>query len=154
ESLSIGLAADGVEQALALVVLWSRDEPARAGEVLLVPFGPPDAPWIFGRGNAARGERRVLPARQRPGIVELTAPIECPRISRAQLHLVADTAGALSVENAGRCPLVHDGSEVQSVILHPGDVVELRNELLLLCAARPRVIPALADDHPLSIQPF
>ncbi|MFT3765037.1 MAG: sigma 54-interacting transcriptional regulator [Minicystis sp.] len=154
ESLSVGLAEGGAEEIGALVILWSRDEPARAGEVLLVPPGRSPAPWIFGRGAAARGERRVIPARQRPGRVELQGGITCPRISREQLRLTPAAGRAIVIENTGRCPLVHEGREVTRAEIRPGEVVELRNELLLLCVTRPRLLPALPVDHPVPVQPF
>ena len=91
----------------ALVVLWCRDEPERTGEVLLIPHAV--APWIFGRGETSPGERRLALVRQRPAANQLTGPLGSLRISRVQLHLSALGAGALEVDNAGRCPLTVDG---------------------------------------------
>ena len=35
---------------LALVLIWSRDEPARVGEVWLIPPTPTGQEWTLGRG--------------------------------------------------------------------------------------------------------
>jgi two-component system nitrogen regulation response regulator GlnG/two-component system response regulator HydG len=154
KSLSVGYGAAPAEEASALVVLWSRDEPARAGEALIVPAGASAAPWIFGRGEASPFERRVFPAQQRPGGSGPASAVECPRISRAQLRLTAGAGGELLVENAGRCPLVFQGREVEHALLRPGDVVELRHEILFLCVARPPALAELPEDYPTPLQPF
>jgi two-component system nitrogen regulation response regulator GlnG/two-component system response regulator HydG len=129
----VGAASNGAE-APALVVLWSRHEPARLGEILVVPAGDPE-PWTLGRRDARAVDRRLLPVRQRPGRLESGGPLECPRISRTQLRLTATPAGLL-VENVGSCPLLHGGVEVTRAEIAPGDLIELRNEMLFLCVRR------------------
>jgi two-component system nitrogen regulation response regulator GlnG/two-component system response regulator HydG len=130
------------------VVLWSRNEPERTGEVLLVP--PSVEPWIFGRGETSPGERRLALVRQRPAANQLTGPLGSLRISRVQLQLTALGAGALEVDNAGRCPLTIDGREESRAAIRPGAVLELHNELLLLCTTRPTTLPGIAEypHHP------
>ncbi|EYF07726.1 sigma 54-interacting transcriptional regulator [Chondromyces apiculatus] len=127
-----------------LAILWSRHEPDRIGEALLIAAGDP-GPWTFGRGDTRTGdaERRVLPVRQRPGALVPTGPLVCPRISRAQLRLGSIAGGGLAIENVGSCPLVYGGREVTYAAVAPGEVVALRNELLLLCVHRVPIPPAL-----------
>lgn len=138
ESLTLHPRDGEAAERLALVVLWCRDEPARAGEVLLIP---PGSPWIFGRGDVAAGERRLGLVRQRPSGVEPTGPLLCPRISREQLELSVSVSGLPVITSTGRCPLVHEGSEVKHASPAPGDLLELKNELLFLCVRRPAEIP-------------
>jgi two-component system nitrogen regulation response regulator GlnG/two-component system response regulator HydG len=134
---------------IGLVVLWSRQEPTRIGEALL--FSPSDLePWIFGRGDARprEGARRISLVRHRPGALAETGPVECPRISRAQLRLWPAPAGGLTVENIGACALLRRGREIAGATVAPGELVELRNELLLLCVRRTLgTRPVLAADH-------
>ncbi len=133
----------GTSECPALVVLWSRNEPERTGEVLLIPHSV--APWIFGRGETSPGERRLALVRQRPAANQLTGPLWSLRISRVQLYLTALGAGAVEVDNAGRCPLTIDGREETRATIRPGAVLELHNELLLLCTTRPTTLPSIAE---------
>ena len=146
----------GALESLALALLWSRDEPGRVGEVILVPPGDRGAVWTFGRDTVGDGgaSRGLGFARQRPGVTQVTGALACPRISRVQLHLSAEPTGALVVENVGRCPLVHEGREVARAELLPGDVIELRHELVLLCVRRPGVLAPLPPEYPVDVQPF
>jgi two-component system nitrogen regulation response regulator GlnG/two-component system response regulator HydG len=139
-----------------LTVLWSRDEPARIGEVLLVPLEPRGRTWIFGRGDSPpeQGHGRLKLYRQRPGRMEPVTALQSPRISREQLRMHALPSGALRVENLGRCPLLHDGREVERADVQPGDVLEVQHELLLLCLRRPSVIPSLPGDAHVPFHPF
>ncbi|MEZ4314587.1 MAG: hypothetical protein R3F14_41765, partial [Polyangiaceae bacterium] len=49
-------AAPPPDEVPALVLLWSRDEPERAGEVLLVPPDDRGGPFTFGRGTGKEGD--------------------------------------------------------------------------------------------------
>lgn len=142
ENLTAEPATEGAIEVTALAVLWCRDEPARAGEVLLVPPSLGAPAWLFGRGDAGAG--RLGLARQRPGNNEVTGPLGCARISREQLRIAPKTG---VIENVGRCALVHDGREVSSCAPSPGDLLELRNELLFLCVRRPLRLPSLPEGH-------
>lgn len=124
----------------ALVVLWCRDEPARVGEVLLVR---PGGPRVFGRGDASADSRRVGLVRQRPGAVTPGGPLRCPRVSREQLELRASPSGELTISSIGRTPLLHNGAEVERASPVPGDIVELKNELLFFCSRRPVDLPKI-----------
>src|SRR5262245_22185031 len=90
-------AGPGVGEAHALVLIWSRAEPARVGEVLLIPQGAPGAGWTFGRNEAraaGRGASLSL-VRQRPGAEEPAGPLASTRISRTQLRLEIGPRGGL-----------------------------------------------------------
>ena len=147
-SLTSSGASAGIPDAHALVLLWSRDEPWRAGEALLLPRDD-RSEKVFGREEGGpRSRSTVRLVRQRPGENEPTAPVTSPRISRAQLRLHAGPTGDLLVENIGRSPMLHGGREVMKASLRPGDLLEIRNELIFLCGRRPAAI-ARADDRPL-----
>jgi two-component system nitrogen regulation response regulator GlnG/two-component system response regulator HydG len=148
-SLTVQSLAGGAGEVPALILLWSRHEPHRTGEAILVPDDGSSAPWTFGRGEASFSERRLALFRQRPGALTPEDPLECPRISRAQLRLSAALSGALTVENAGRVPLSLEGRDVDRAEVHPGEVLELRNELLLLCVTRATRLPAPSPSPPL-----
>lgn len=154
KSLTQSVTMPGVGSAHVLVLIWSRDEPLRAGEALSIPAGEPGASWTFGRDEANPRARAIGLVRQRPGGEEPTGALACPRISRAQLRLSLNEPHTLAVDNVGRCPMLHNGAESKRAVLAPGDVVELRHELVFLCAARPHVLPALPPGYPAPIQAF
>jgi two-component system nitrogen regulation response regulator GlnG/two-component system response regulator HydG len=141
----------GIETA-GLVVLWSRDEPGRIGEILLLPPGDP-GPWTFGRGEARGDERRLSLSRQLPGEIVPTGPIASARISRAQLLLSPSPDGGLMVENLGSCPLLHRGRTVGRAEVSPGETLSLRHELSFLCVRRTPIAPA-PDGVALPPHPF
>lgn len=123
---------EGVEH-LGLGVLWSRDEPHHVGEVILVP--PHGNAWVFGRGESNL-ERRLILSRLRGHGVVNSKPLACPRISREQLRITTANADTLLVENVGSCALMQGDREVKRVQLAVGQVLALRNELLLMCVRR------------------
>ena len=137
ENLTIDPPSPDDHEVGALVVLWCRDEPARAGEVIL---GGTALPRVFGRGEPGRG--RVGLIRQRPGRNEPSGALTCARISREQLRIHTTAEGGLVLENVGRCRLVHGEREASSFAPSPGDLVELKNELLFLVVRRPLVLRA------------
>lgn len=125
----------GVDDALGLVVLWSRHDHAQVGEVVLLPANEP-GPWLFGRGSGDSTGKRLFLTRWAPSGRAERRLVDCPRISREQLRL-STTGDHLVVENIGSCPLLHRGAEQRRVELAPGETLFLRNELLLLCLRRP-----------------
>jgi two-component system nitrogen regulation response regulator GlnG/two-component system response regulator HydG len=126
------------EPLLALVLVWSREEPHRAGEMAFV-----DSEQVFGRGGARPedGLPRTRLQRQRPGGTALTAPIDSVRISRAQLRL-RPSGDRIVVESIGRCPLLVDGEPAERAEVGPGQTLQLKNELVFLVVRRPERIPA------------
>jgi two-component system nitrogen regulation response regulator GlnG/two-component system response regulator HydG len=127
---------------LGLVLLWSRDEPGRVGQVALVP-----RPLGFGRrAEGAPIAELACFAWQSPG-EPLPPPsigglLSGESISRLQLRLTP-TAVALEVVNEGRCEMLVNGKACRKAILRPGDDLMLKGEVALLCVRRPAVMPAL-----------
>lgn len=141
----------------SLVIIWSREEPARVGEVLLVPPQPEGRCWRFGRGQDLAAPELLGFYRQRPGLLERTGPPMSPRISRLQLEILQTGPECLEVANLGRCPLLLypagcDPTLVANLVeraeVRPGDVLELKNELLLLCVLRPGVVQSMPEAVP------
>jgi len=132
-----------------LVVVWSREEPERVGEVLLPdPERTPAKGWVFGRGD--EGPDRLSLQRQRPGQNRATEPLMASRISREQLRIRPGEADCLEIQNPGRRTLLIDGQEVRRLRkVREGSVLELRGQLMLLVVRRPLVLPALALPEPL-----
>lgn len=133
----------------ALVIVWSLHEPARIGEVLLVP-GDGRARMV-GRGRQPDSRYlRLECQRQRPGQLESTGPLQAPTLSREQL-LLETFADRIQVRNVGRCPLRVNGVALTQAELKAGDLLELREQLLLLCVLRP---PTMATRPGLLLHPF
>ncbi|MEL6348673.1 MAG: sigma 54-interacting transcriptional regulator [Myxococcota bacterium] len=135
----------------ALVVAWCPEEPERLGEILSIPPGDPGAARQFGRGVGAPGERpsRVMLSRQRPGRLDMAAPLRLRRISRSQLALRSFT-DRLEIASTGRCPMTINGRAQESGALRSGDVVELVGQIMFLCERRPAWIEQLdtVELHP------
>lgn len=132
-----------------LVVVWTRDEPLLLGAVLLA--AQDSGTWTFGRGEPRGNNRRLALVREAPGVATFAGLVRCPRVSRAQLRIVASAGGGLLIENIGSCPMVHAGRETTRAMVVPGDTVALRNELLFLCVLRsPMPAPSLG---PLALLP-
>jgi two-component system nitrogen regulation response regulator GlnG/two-component system response regulator HydG len=144
----------GPPLALGLVLLWSRDEPERMGEVTLVPSMAPGALSTLGRGHASLGDPlpRMEWQRQRPGSTLCTGPLGSPHISRTQLRVEVHGPRALRLTNVGRAPLRHKGQEVGSVVVEPGELVAIHRRALLLCVERP--VELLVASAPLVLHPF
>jgi two-component system nitrogen regulation response regulator GlnG/two-component system response regulator HydG len=128
---------------LALVLAWSREHPARAGEIALI-----DGQQILGRGGARAEDTlpRVQFQQQRPARATLMGPLDSLRVSRAQLHLTP-RGDALAVESIGRCPLLVNGERVARAEVGPGDTVQLDNELVFLVARCPGRMPELRSSQ-------
>ncbi len=131
-------------RAIALVVIWCADEPARVGQCLLVPDDATSV--VFGRGSPADDDdtpRAELVA-QRPGVNEPTPPLENPFLSRRQFLLSPDEDG-VRVEAVGKRPLLVGDRAIERELLRPGDVLEVKNLLLFYCTERPLIMPPLAS---------
>lgn len=139
-------AIDGAasRDAAALVVAWSLREPERVGEVFLPP--EPGQPAVLGRGAGNADERRVPLLRQRPGGLELRPPLTARAISHRQLELT-QRGEALLIKRIGRAALMVNGRVCDEASVHPGDVVRLQEQLLLLCVKRPRRLPDAAPQR-------
>jgi DNA-binding NtrC family response regulator len=126
------------DSGFALVVLWAERAAPLIGSVLFVPRAQAALRCHFGRGRTGKDPDRVRLQlfRQRPGQRTAAGDLENPFVSRDQLEIVAGT-DALQVDNRGRCPLVHAGRVVRQAMVRPGDVIELKRQLLMVCVARP-----------------
>lgn len=129
-------APEEAERALALVILWAR-EPGRLGETMFV-----DRPASLGRGPAAEDDvKRLVPVRQRPGSNEPRAPFASTTMSREQLVVEPD-GNRIRMTNRGRRQLFDArGTASTSLVVTPGDVVEVEDEVVLMAVERPRLWP-------------
>jgi two-component system response regulator HydG len=121
---------------LGLVILWCPLEPKRVGAWLPVR----DGKWIFGRGlSLAEDTHPRLPLfLQRPGVNVGLPPLGGHSLSRVQFVCHAEGAAVLHLENVGRCGLVVNGRDaIEKKPIHPGDVIEIGNQVAFLCTTRP-----------------
>lgn len=131
-------------EGLALVIVWSRDEPARLGEVVLLPTQRPGTDYRLGRagGDGTKGVVHLSLHRQRPGELLPTGPLDSPRISRDQFHLRVQSEHSILVQNLGRRPMEHSrpgdetGRVVDEATVSPGDTIGIQRSLLFLCVRR------------------
>lgn len=140
-------------EVLALVVVWSLDQPQQVGEAAIIP--PVRTSRLLGRGAPRAGEKpeRLELFRQRPGLLEPRPPFDGRGISRRQL-LIHARDGRLRVVRVGRCQLAVNGAPCDEGTLRPGDTLTLRNQLVLLCTTRPLRLPADDELPPLESIPF
>ncbi len=130
---------------LALVILWSKSQPHRVGEVAFLPIYEE---LFVGRWEKEVGkiEKFARFARRRVGEVLAADPREDvltgKTLSREQLKVCA-TAVAIEVENVGKCVMLVNGVEMKNARLEPGDVLRLKGELVLLCVRRVAELPSL-----------
>jgi two-component system nitrogen regulation response regulator GlnG/two-component system response regulator HydG len=138
--------ADEPERALVLVVVACTAQPARVGEVIAVDESWGDELRVFGRGEARDddGAARALLARQRPGATTEVGPLEDGYVSRKQLRVGWHVDG-VRVENIGRLGVTVGDQKVTRAVVRPGELLEIDGQLLLLCAERPRILPALRE---------
>jgi two-component system nitrogen regulation response regulator GlnG/two-component system response regulator HydG len=123
--------------ALVLVVAWCGDDPARVGEVLLGPPGPPGPTVWLGRGRSLPGERpKVSIGQHRPGQWIPSPALSLPALSRYQLALAALSGDRLRLRNEGRCTLMVNDEVVDGADVAEGDVVQLGKQLLFICVRR------------------
>ena len=123
------------QESSGLVVVWAPGDPALLGAWL--PLS--GEPRILGRGPAQSTDPapRVQPIRQSPGANVLLEPFASPALSRIQLELCQVEDGArLRLENLGRCKLTVNEVGCEDALVAPGDIVQIGNQLLLLCVRR------------------
>ena len=134
------------ESALALVLVSCTEQPARIGELILVDDSWGDDLRVFGRGDARAddGAPRAMLAQQRPGAVAASAPLEDGYVSRKQLAIGRHVDG-VRVENRGRLAVRVGDARVSRAVVRVGETLEVDGQLLFLCVARPRHMPALHD---------
>ena len=142
------------QNSLGFVLLWSRDEPDRVGEVTFVPSMETGAVATLGRAASAPGDEipRMEWLRQQPGHVVTTGPLCTARISRIQFEVEVHGPRTLQIRNVGQRSMLYDGHKQATVIVMAGDLVELRGVALLMCIQRPRDLPVA--DPPVSLHSF
>ncbi len=127
---------------LALILLWSAEEPHRVGEIA---FLPGSTWWVIGRGDE-KVEDFAHFSRQCPGEpideVRRGPCLQGKTMSQRQLAVRA-SAVAIEMEQVGKCLTLVNGREQKTAKLYPGDTVLIRGVALLLCVRRPRMLPAL-----------
>lgn len=140
------------DQVLALALVWSREEPARVGEVALLPRSPDGRPLVIGRAGGRSDLPRAEWLQQRPGGDVTGGPLVAPRISRDQVLAQPLADGRLALTNTGKLELRLRGEPVRRGVAAPGDLVELADEALMLVTLRPRGLAPMSASG--RLQPF
>ena len=137
----------GVSERLALVLVWSKDEPWRMGEAVLLSEDPETTVWL-GRGpSAPGGPPKGILGQHRPGSFVPGAAIGSPAISRYQVAF-RKVDDAHVAENEGRCPLFVNAQATSRCEVKAGDVLQLGKQLVFLCTRRPDAPPADEVSYP------
>jgi two-component system nitrogen regulation response regulator GlnG/two-component system response regulator HydG len=126
-------------QSTALAIVWSGEEPDRAGEIAFVPGGKPGPVQILGRGEPSDADThgRLSFARIRGSVVEPQPALRTASLSRSQLRAQVIDDGVLEVENTGRLRLIGPEGETRRLRVRAGDTVQLGGQLLFLVVQRP-----------------
>ena len=132
-------ASDSTPYCLGLVIVWSREEPERVGEIAFVPGGEQ---LVLGRGGA-NVPGRVRFVVQRPALNVPRPALEAPGLSRAQLRLRGG-ANHIGFERVGQCLVALDGVLSEHGKISKGSVLTIQGQLMLLCVERPCVLPTTA----------
>jgi two-component system, NtrC family, response regulator HydG len=130
----------------ALVIVWSRDQPWRLGECVLIPPGSREL--MIGRGAAEAGVAAAIFGQQRPGGFVPAEPLTSPALSRRQLLVKAIDGERIALENVGKSPLFVNGVQVTTTECVAGDELRLGRNLLLLCCQRPERLSGEPPDFP------
>lgn len=131
---------------LGLVIVWSRSEPDRLGDVCLIQPGLsyPGKSLTLGRYSDHAPPRPATEwIRQRPGRNIPRGPLTTHKLNRTFLKLRRVSEGSLEVENVGERLMRLDSGPTSHGVVCPGDLIELYRELLLLCVIRPQILPEL-----------
>ena len=131
---------------LALVIVWSADEPQRVGESAVVSG---TRAHVLGRdlSDFSASGRPLLFTPRRQSADDGGQPIKGRAISRRQLEIHAERRH-LEVTNVGRCALLLDGEPVDNVSLEVGDIIVLHTQLALLCVEHEPLGDLPASCHP------
>ncbi len=134
----------------ALVLVWSRHEPHRVGEVALLA----DAhAWLIGRGTDDGAHPRIELTRARPNAAPVpTSHLRGDQLSRHQMRVIFRGDDAFEVLNQGPVPIVVDGVHTtraplplivngvstERALLRVGDIFGPDDHYLFLLTTRPR----------------
>jgi transcriptional regulator with AAA-type ATPase domain len=153
---SVRAAGDGSSDAVrdavpVLVILWSRDEPERSGEAVLLPVG--NDIHTIGRAVLVDDDGAIPLSfgQLRPAGRVDTGPLQSARISRRQLAIAHEAGGGLRIEQCGRGVMRLDGHAMPTGVIRPGGVIEVEHRLVLFYTRRPATWarprpPGSADD--------
>ncbi|MBK8263406.1 MAG: sigma 54-interacting transcriptional regulator [Nannocystis sp.] len=128
----------GARQSIALVLLWSQEEPQRVGEVLSLPLAR-GVVFSIGRaaGLAEDGSLPLLFRRLRPISAEITGPFTAPHVSRQQLRVAMVGEDRIEVELTGRGVMRVRGEETGRATVAVGELIEVVGRFVLLVSRRP-----------------
>ena len=134
-----------------LVMLWSRDEPERSGEAVVLPRVGSD---LYTIGRAVIVDDGAVPlsfGQLRPAGRIDTGPLQSARISRRQLAITHESGGGLRIEQCGRGVMRLDGHPMPTGVIQPGGLIEVEHRLVLFYTHRPATWvrprpPGSADD--------
>ncbi|MCA9691753.1 MAG: sigma-54-dependent Fis family transcriptional regulator [Myxococcales bacterium] len=147
---SPGDAEEAAGRVLALILVWSRLEPSRVGEVALLPRSADGRAYVLGRAGGRKDLPRVAWLRQRPGCNHETGPLTSPRVSRDQLLLQTLAGRRLALTNVGKLGLRIRGADAcEGGLAAPGDLVELDGEALFMVTERAPTLPSAMSLGPL-----
>jgi len=149
ETVSVPASLLQTQELVGLIVIWAPGEPGLLGAWLPIAAEA----RILGRGPALETDPlpRVQAIQQRPGSNVLLPPFASPVLSRVQLELRQYAGSRLALQNVGRLKLFVNDAACDEAIVAPGDIVQIGNQLLLLCAAR---AARLAAPPPSGVSPF
>lgn len=122
-----------------LVLLWSRDEPERIGEMVCLQPHEPNQVYTVGRAITA-GSDGSMPlsfGQLRPTGRCDTGPLRAAHVSRRQIRIRSLGDGKLQVEQGGRGKLRLNGHILAQGLIEPGYLIELEHRLTLLYSRRP-----------------
>jgi len=123
----------------ALVLLWSRDEPERVGELVCLPPGGRDRIYTIGRAVTVNSDGSIplTLAQLRPSGRRETGPFRAAHISRRQLAINHEGEGNLRIEQVGRGALRLNGHPLKHGVVQPGAIIEAENRITFLYTQRP-----------------
>ena len=133
---------DGLRDALALVVIWSKNDGARLGETIFPKHGA-----VFGRGPLAdANEERVGFVRQSPGKNRPAPDLDNPFASRRQVRFEFADPDTLNVEAVGKRALRVGDVEMKAATIREGDVFDIDGLFSFYCMRRPIVLADLGAE--------
>ncbi len=138
------------ESELGLALVWSRYEPDRVGEMVIVgPYEPRSTGFVLGRRGASEtGEARAEFVRARPDERISRGPFSSAKISRRQLLITPREDGRLEVVNVGRGAMLINDQARQAGTVGVGDRIEIESRALLLCVRPPELRGLSVADFP------
>ena len=116
-------------QPVSLVLVWSREQPRRLGERLLLSAQPATL------GREARGPDQLELVRPRGRHLAPTGPLESPRMSRRQVVLQG-SGDHVRFERVGQRRVLLDGVEADHGVAGPGSCLEIDSEAVFWVEGR------------------